>query len=116
MNHKLSLSQRFSITVAGVATAVAAVLGVGVGTAATASAQTPALSTSFQSPLKQDWIKTQCYHPNPVELYYSLCYGEQHPGNQPPDWNTTNYTPYFDGRDVRYGTGPNAWGPYVGPY
>jgi len=108
MNLKLKkLAAAFAIAAAP----LGAMAGIATAAAAPASAPTQltAAPASFQGGMKQDWIKTQCYYWNPVESTGQTCFAERHPGEQPPDWDTTAYTPYYNGRDVIYGPGAVTW-------
>jgi hypothetical protein len=55
------------------------------------------------------WQKTECFYWNPVESTGRTCFTEARPGNIPGDWDTTAYTPFFNGRDVIYGPGAHQF-------
>jgi hypothetical protein len=56
------------------------------------------------------WQKTECFDWNPVEMPgRGTCFTERYPGNIPPHWDTTAFTPFFNGRDVIYGPGAFQW-------
>jgi len=93
MENKVNLKKALTLAF----TAVASV-GLALGLAPSAGAA--------PTNLKADWTKTQCYYWNYTESTARTCFTETHPGNQPPDWDTPNYTPYLDGRGtVIYGPG-----------
>jgi len=82
----------------GVAFAAAAAVMLSPFSTGTANA-----ANAFQGP--GVWQKVEGYYWNQTESNARTCFAETRPGNIPPDWNTTNYTPFFNGRDVIYGPG-----------
>ena len=64
--------------------------------AATVSAQTA--NAAPRVSLKQDWTKSECVYPNPVELSWQDRYTKVYPGDMPPNWDDHNiYSPMRDG-------------------
>jgi hypothetical protein len=97
---------------AAVAAPFMGLAGMAAASAAPAAAPTSltvAPKTAFTNDVQGGWQKTECYYWNPVESWGQTCYTESYPGARPPYWDTTAFTPYFNGRDVIYGPGAVQW-------